>query len=70
MPIFISLDESPSRGRYVRLKAARATISPAGGGLVLPTPGTVPTITDVGISVAKPIELDDPLARLAVTPVK
>jgi len=58
------------RGMSVPAGAASGALSRTGRNLVPPRRGSVPTITEGGIRVGKPIELDDPLEKLGVELVK
>jgi chaperonin GroEL len=58
------------RGLNVLADTVRVTLGPKGRNVVLDTKWGVPTITNDGVSIAKEIELDDPLEKLGAELVK
>ena len=58
------------RGMNALADAVKVTLGPGGRNVVLDTKWGAPTITNDGVSIAKAIELDDPLANIGAALVK
>jgi chaperonin GroEL len=74
MPKIISFDEEARRGleRGLNILAdtVKVTLGPRGRNVVLEKKWGAPTITNDGVSIAKEIELEDPLERIGAELVK
>ena len=74
MPKIISFDEEARRGleRGLNILAdtVKVTLGPRGRNVVLEKKWGAPTITNDGVSIAKEIELEDPLERMGAELVK
>jgi chaperonin GroEL len=74
MPKTISFDEEArralERGMNQLADAVRVTLGPKGRNVVLDKKWGAPTITNDGVSIAKEIELEDPLERIGAELVK
>src|SRR5919199_578187 len=74
MPKMIAFDESARRalesGMNQLADAVRVTLGPKGRNVVLDKKWAAPTITNDGVSIAKEIELEDPLERIGAELVK
>src|ERR1700692_2275257 len=74
MPKLIAFDEQARRalesGMNQLVDAVKVTLGPKGRNVVLEKKWGAPTITNDGVSVAKDIELEDPLERIGAELVK
>jgi chaperonin GroEL len=74
MPKMIAFEESARRslenGMNQLADAVRVTLGPKGRNVVLDKKWAAPTITNDGVSIAKEIELEDPLERIGAELVK
>ncbi len=74
MPKMIAFDEQARRalesGMNQLADAVRVTLGPKGRNVVLDKKWAAPTITNDGVSIAKEIELEDPLERIGAELVK
>ncbi|TML37653.1 MAG: chaperonin GroEL [Actinobacteria bacterium] len=74
MPKMISFDETArralERGMNQLADAVRVTLGPKGRNVVLDRKWAAPTITNDGVSIAKEIDLEDPLERIGAELVK
>jgi chaperonin GroEL len=74
MAKMISFDEEARRsleaGMNKLADAVRVTLGPKGRNVVLDKQWGAPTITNDGVSIAKEIELDDPIERIGAELVK
>src|SRR6266705_2618418 len=74
MPKIIAFDEDArralERGMNQLADAVRVTLGPKGRNVVLDAKWGAPTITNDGVSIAKVIELDDPIANIGAALVK
>jgi chaperonin GroEL len=74
MPKMIAFDETARRalesGMNQLADAVRVTLGPKGRNVVLDKKWAAPTITNDGVSIAKEIELEDPLERIGAELVK
>ena len=73
-PKLISFDEDArralERGMDQLANAVKITLGPKGRNVVLEKKWGAPTITNDGVSIAKEIELDDPLEKIGAELVK
>src|SRR5574338_24514 len=74
MPKLITFDEQArralERGMNQLVDAVKVTLGPKGRNVVLEKKWGAPTITNDGVSIAKEIELDDPLEKIGAELVK
>src|SRR5438128_6423221 len=74
MPKMIAFDEPARRalesGMNQLADAVRVTLGPKGRNVVLDRKWAAPTITNDGVSIAKEIDLEDPLERIGAELVK
>ncbi|MDQ4098850.1 MAG: chaperonin GroEL [Actinomycetota bacterium] len=74
MPKMIAFDETArralERGMNQLADAVRVTLGPKGRNVVLDKKWAAPTITNDGVSIAKEIDLEDPLERIGAELVK
>ena len=69
----ITFDDSARRsleaGMNILADAVRVTLGPKGRNVVLDKKWGAPTITNDGVSIAKEIDLEDPIERIGAEPV-